>query len=35
MLPNTDNMIIDAGKDEGKRSIGWMTRIKPLLLGRE
>ncbi len=26
-------MIIDAGKDEGKRSIGWMTRIKPLLLG--
>ena len=26
-------MIIDAAKDEGKRSIGWMTRIKPLLLG--
>ena len=31
--PQYDNMIIDAGKDEGKRSIGWMTRIKPLLLG--
>jgi predicted neuraminidase len=28
-----DNMIIEASKDEGKRSIGWMTRIKPLLLG--
>ena len=31
--PEYGNMIIDAGKDEGKRSIGWMTRIKPLLLG--
>jgi len=30
--PEYGNMIIDAGKDEGKRSIGWMTRIKPLLL---
>ena len=28
-----DKMIIEASKDEGKRSIGWMTRIKPLLLG--
>ncbi len=27
-----DKMIIEASKDEGKRSIGWMTRIKPLLL---
>jgi len=25
--PEYGNMIIDAGKDEGKRSIGWMTRI--------
>jgi predicted neuraminidase len=31
--PQYDNMIIEASKDEGKRSIGWMTRIKPLLLG--
>ena len=31
--PQYDNMIIDASKDEGKRSIGWMTRIKPLLSG--
>jgi len=31
--PQYDNMIMDASKDEGKRSIGWMTRIKPLLLG--
>jgi predicted neuraminidase len=28
-----DNMITEASKDEGKRSIGWMTRIKPLLIG--
>ena len=28
-----DDMIAEASKDEGKRSIGWMTRIKPLLLG--
>ena len=28
-----DKMIVEASKDEGKRSIGWMTRIKPLLLG--
>ena len=28
-----DKMIMEASKDEGKRSIGWMTRIKPLLLG--
>jgi len=31
--PQYDNMITEASKDEGKRSIGWMTRIKPLLLG--
>ena len=31
--PQYDNMIIEASKDEGKRSIGWMTRIKPLLVG--
>ncbi len=31
--PQYDNMIVEASKDEGKRSIGWMTRIKPLLLG--
>ena len=31
--PQYDNMIIESSKDEGKRSIGWMTRIKPLLLG--
>ena len=31
--PKYDNMIIDASHDVGKRSIGWMTRIKPLLLG--
>ncbi|HEY5391857.1 MAG TPA: exo-alpha-sialidase [Hanamia sp.] len=31
--PQYDNMIIEASKDEGKRSIGWMTRIKPLLSG--
>ncbi|MEP7108703.1 MAG: exo-alpha-sialidase [Ferruginibacter sp.] len=30
--PSYDDMIIEAGKDIGKRSIGWMTRIKPLLL---
>ena len=28
-----DKMIIEASKDLTKRSIGWMTRIKPLLLG--
>ncbi|NIJ51274.1 sialidase family protein [Dyadobacter arcticus] len=27
-----DEMIIEASKDAPKRSIGWMTRIKPLLL---
>ncbi len=30
--PSYDNMIIEASKDIRKRSIGWMTRIKPLLL---
>ena len=28
-----DDMIIKASNDAGKRSIGWMTRIKPLLMG--
>lgn len=31
--PKYDNLIIEAAKDPGKRSFGWMTRIKPLLLG--
>ena len=30
--PKYDDMIIEASKDIAKRSIGWMTRIKPLLL---
>ncbi len=30
--PAYDNMIIEASRDLRKRSIGWMTRIKPLLL---
>lgn len=30
--PKYDNMIIEAGKDIGKRSFGWMTRIPPLIL---
>lgn len=30
--PRYDDMIIEAGKDKIKRSIGWMTRIKPLIL---
>lgn len=30
--PRYDNMIIEAGRDISKRSTGWMTRIKPLLL---
>jgi predicted neuraminidase len=30
--PKYDEMIIEASKDASKRSIGWMTRIKPLLL---
>lgn len=30
--PSYDKMIIEASKDAGKRSFGWMTRIKPLLL---
>ncbi|HTN07964.1 sialidase family protein [Agriterribacter sp.] len=29
--PKYDNMIIEASKDARKRSIGWMTRIKPLI----
>lgn len=28
--PEYDQMIIDAAEDPAKRSIGWMTRIKPL-----
>jgi len=31
--PKYDEMIIEAGKDQAKRSTGWMTRIKPLILG--
>ncbi|MCE7061838.1 exo-alpha-sialidase [Dyadobacter sp. CY343] len=30
--PTYDEMIIAAAKDAPKRSIGWMTRIKPLIL---
>jgi predicted neuraminidase len=30
--PLYDDMIIEASKDARKRSIGWMTRIKPLIL---
>src|SRR5690554_7666545 len=30
--PKYDQMIIDASKDITKRSAGWMTRIKPLIL---
>lgn len=30
--PKYDQMIIEASKDTKKRSIGWMTRIKPLVL---
>jgi len=30
--PKYDQMIIEASKDAGKRSTGWMTRIKPLLM---
>ncbi len=30
--PKYDEMIIEAGKDAAKRSIGWMTRIKPTIL---
>ncbi len=29
-----DKMIVDASKDLSKRSLGWMTRIKPLLMDR-
>lgn len=30
--PKYDELTIEAAKDPGKRSIGWMTRIKPLVL---
>ncbi len=30
--PRYDKMIIAAARDEGKRSLGWQTRIHPLLL---
>lgn len=30
--PKYDDLIIEASKDLSKRSIGWMTRIKPLLM---
>lgn len=32
--PRYDHLIIDASKDQKKRSIGWMSRIKPLQLDR-
>ncbi len=31
--PTYDEMIVTASRDAAKRSTGWMTRIKPLLLG--
>ena len=31
--PSYDKMIIAASQDPFKRSIGWMTRIKPLIIG--
>lgn len=31
--PKYDEMIVNAANDPVKRSIGWMTRIKPLLIG--
>lgn len=33
--PPYDQMIAEAATDPSKRSIGWMTRIKPLLLGNK
>lgn len=30
--PKYDNMIIEASKDPRKRTTGWMTRIKPMLM---
>jgi predicted neuraminidase len=33
--PKYDEMILSAAKDPAKRSIGWMTRIKPLLIGEK
>lgn len=30
--PKYDQLIIEAAKDASKRSIGWMTRIKPMLM---
>jgi len=33
--PRYDDMIIEASKDFAKRSIGWMTRIKPLKLAND
>lgn len=32
--PSYDDMIIEASKDVRKRSIGWMTRIKPLITNK-
>src|SRR5690606_23373196 len=32
--PGYDDMIIEASKDVRKRSIGWMTRIKPLITSK-
>ncbi len=32
--PPYDKMITSASQDAAKRSVGWMTRIKPLILGK-
>ncbi|GGC37612.1 glycosyl hydrolase [Parapedobacter defluvii] len=32
--PRYDELTMEATKDPGKRSIGWMTRIKPLVSGK-
>lgn len=32
--PEYDKLTAEAAKDAGKRSIGWMTRIKPIVSGR-
>lgn len=31
--PTYESLILEASKDSKKRSIGWMTRIKPLMVG--
>jgi predicted neuraminidase len=32
-IRNYDSLLLEASRDPGKRSIGWMTRIQPLRLG--